>query len=319
MKQRDVLYGYLRTLVICSLFLGILSGCGWIEPQNYTGFGEQDGGRQAVIWMLSDIQPPAPSEHVFFEQAIDEVRRNLGSIDIGLMAGDLLKSRADDSEFRWFLNTRSRSQVANWYEIAGNHDVRSAPTFHKYFPHPDHYGVRLGNLLILLLSDTSTDSASHISEQAFAWWQEMVASNQDKIIITVSHAQLRHSGLFSSIIPSRQIVDSARFEEVLKNYRVDLWISGHSHLRQGWAGTANCNKALGGTCFVNVSAIARTALAGNESRFLYLADGKDTAWIRSRNHRDEQFNPRLDLPLSLGHVFSWSQEPPQLILPPDSL
>lgn len=306
--------------LIASLFLlqVMLAGCGWIEPGKYSTVDANKQARELVIWMLSDIQPPIAADHVDLERAIVDVNQNIEQVDIGIMAGDLVKSRAQEDEFRWFLDTRNRSRVSYWYEVAGNHDMRSQPLFSSFFPRPEYYGVRIGNLLILLLSDTSTDSASHITDEAFSWWRDMVMAHQDYIVITVSHASLRHSGLLGSIIPSRQIVDSDRFEEVLRNFRVDLWVSGHTHLPQGWAGTATCNDELSGSCFINVSSIARKPLVGSESRFLYLEEGSNKGWIRSREHSKNKFNPGLDLPIELSHRFRWSGEEPWIILPPDS-
>jgi predicted phosphodiesterase len=274
-----------------------------------------DQGRALVIWMLSDIQPSTPAERVLFEQTIGDVNDHVGRVDMAVIAGDLVKSRSRDDDFTWFLSTRNRSKVRHWYEIAGNHDVRSEPLFHRYFPRPAYYGVEIGNILFLLLSDELPSSKTDISEEAFRWWRDMVFRNQDRIIITVTHGQLENSGLLGSSFASRQIAGSARFEKVLQEAGVAVWASGHTHLPQGLPGTANVNEELDGTCFINVSSINSGPFTYSQSRFLVFEEGSDRLLIRSRNHHLGRFDEGLDILLPLNKPFKSGQEPSLVTAP----
>ncbi|MFH0781884.1 MAG: metallophosphoesterase [Pseudomonadota bacterium] len=273
-------------------------------------------GQKLVVWMLSDIQPEVPAERSLFEKAIADVNSNVAQVDLGVIAGDLLKSRSRDEDFAWFLRTRNRSKVPHWYEIAGNHDVRSMPLFHHYFPRPSWYSVEIGNILLLLLSDESTASKTDISDAAFRWWRDMVVANQKKIIITVTHGQLQGSGLLGSSFASRQIKGSERFEKVLKGAGVAVWASGHVHLPQGLPGTVSIQKELGGTCFVNVSSIDTGPFMSSQSRFLIFEDGSDQLLIRSRNHSTGRFDEELDIFLHLDKPFAFSGKESSLIFAP---
>lgn len=292
----------------------LLSGCS-VAPTGRLDEGGPavGGGRRLVMWMLSDIQPPTSAERIQFEHAIDDVNAHVAQVDLAVIAGDLLKSRSQDEAFAWFLTTRNRARVPVWYEIAGNHDVRSGERFRRYFQNPSHYAVEIGNLLLLLLSDELPSSETDISDQAFAWWREMVERNQDRIIITVTHGQLEGSGLLGSSIDSRIIAGSERFEEVLRERRVAIWASGHTHLPQGLPGTVSRREDLGGTLFVNVSSIDEGLLMDSQSRFFYFEDGSDKVVIRSRNHNKGRFDSDLDLELALGKPFVWQGEWPRVI------
>lgn len=235
------------------------------------------------------------------------------SIDMAVIAGDLLKSRSGDEAFNWFLETRAKALVRHWYEIAGNHDVRSSPYFHQYFPRPPAYGVSFGNVLMLLLSDTEPTSETEISEVSFQWWRRMVLEHRERILLTVSHAQLRGSGLLGSIFPSRVIVDSQRFEEVLRQAPVILWASGHTHLPHRLPGTFACREELGGSCFVNVSAIDAGGFGASESRFLLFSEGSDRLLIRSRDHDRRRFSEDLDIVVTLPQPFVYPEEQPHLL------
>ena len=299
-------------IILISLCNFILAGCAAVPHGNFTDRDVDGGtGKNMVVWMLSDIHPKTTDDRKIFEAAVTDMNENVGSVNMAVIAGDLLKSRSSTSAFDWFMQTRNRSTVADWYQIAGNHDVRSGSIFKDFFPLPPYYAVKVGNILFLCLSDTSVSSRTDIEDEGFVWWEEMVKSNKDKIIITITHAQLEGSGLLGSILNSRIISQSERFEEVLKREHVVLWASGHTHLPQGLSGAANISKKLGGTCFLNVSSISDESFLDSESRVLYFKDGSDIVWIRSRNHGKKEFNSALDIPVSLGKKFYWLGERPQ--------
>lgn len=301
---------------ILSVLLLILAGCTALPTGKY-GSAEKEipASRRLVIWMLSDIQPVSPDRHFVFERAIEDVNTHVGQVDMAVVAGDLLKSRSREEEFEWFIATRNRSKVKSWFEIAGNHDVRSLDNFRRYFPRPAYYAVSVGNILLLLLSDESPASETEVSDAAFVWWRDMVMRNRDRIIITVTHAQLRHSGLVGSFVSSRRIKDDHRFEEVLRKERVSLWASGHSHLPHAWSGTVSIQRDLGGTCFVNVSSICEGTMLDSQSRFLEFEEGSNVLWLRSRNHTQGRFENSLDIPLQLHTPFVWDGAAAEVIEP----
>lgn len=291
----------------------ILSGCVSVQNVSFHETEAHFSKRQFLIWILSDIHPKSTVERNVFETAVADVNENIGAVDMGIMAGDLLKSRSNDDDFNWFIETRKKANVTNWYQIAGNHDVRSGPIFYKYFPQAQYYAMTYGNLLFLFLSDQSTAARTDISDDAFLWWKNMVESNRKKIIITVSHGQLKKSGLTGSIVPSRVIHNSKRFEKVLQQEKVALWVSGHSHLPHAISGSGTTNEDLGGTYFVNVASISDDLIFDSESRFFYFHDGSDVVWIRSRNHSKQLFNTDLDIQIPLGRSFSSSSGKAQVL------
>ena len=263
--------------------------------------------------MLSDIQPESIATRKDFENAVNDVSSNVPGVDLAVIAGDLLQSRSTAEDFDWFIKTQENAHIPDWFELAGNHDVRNHVLFQKYFPRPAHYAVSIGNVLILLLSDETPSSGTNISGPAFEWWKNQVLAHPDRIILTVTHAPLRHSGLFTSVVANRRIQDSRPFEEVLKKARVTLWASGHSHLPQGFYRTSYVNPKLGGTCFVNVSAIRDAAFKDSQSRFLIFTEGSQTLWIRSRNHTTGRFDPRLDIALTLDRPFHEDENGPRIL------
>lgn len=304
-----------RASASACLLLGVLLvfGSCTVPPAIREGAAPKLPSRSYVVWMLSDIQPPQKEERRRFERTIADVSRAGLTIDLAVIAGDLLKSRSQDEAFAWFLATRAAARVTRWFEIAGNHDRRSSPLFERYFPVPPAYGMSFGNVLMLLLSDSDPSSETEISEESFQWWQGMVRSHPERILLTVSHGQLAGSGLLGSIFPSRVIVDSARFEEVLREYPVSLWASGHTHLPHRLPGTFACREELGGSCFVNVSAIDAGSFGASESRFLVFTEGSDRLLIRSRDHDRGRFNDDLEIVVNLPQPFVYPQEEAQVI------
>lgn len=97
-----------------------------------------------------------------------------------------------------------------------------------------------------------------------------------------------------------------------------VWASGHVHLPQGLAGTVNVQEELGGTCFVNVSAIDTGPFIGSQSRFLIFEEGSNQLLMRSRNHSLAGFDEGLDVVLTLDKPFVMpSGGEPLLIIAPE--
>lgn len=297
------------------VFFIVLPGCADVPTVPYEDLSSEGSARQLTLWMLSDIQPRNEVERSDFEQAVDDINNGVKQVDMAVIAGDILRSRSQRSAFEWFAGARRKSKVKHWFEIAGNHDVRSGEIFRRFFPSPVYYGVEIGNVLLLLLSDESVSSSTAISDSAFDWWRKMVEKNRDRILLTVTHGHLRDSGLLGAAIASRRVEGSERFEGVLRTGRVALWVSGHTHLPQGMTGTISIRNDLGGTCFVNVSSIDSNSFMDSQSRLFIFKDGSDIVWIRSRNHTKRIFEPNLDYPIRLEKPFVWKGGQPRVLFP----
>ena len=247
------------------------------------------------VWALSDIQPRNRREKTHFLQAVDEVNRNVTDIDLAVVAGDLVK-RPSRERYEWYLSVRGRSYVERWYEVAGNHDLKSdgGALFRELVQPRMHYSFAVEDLLFIMISDEEPGAPTDISEETFEWWRRLVEENQDKIIVVVTHAPLEGSRIPLSHVGRRQIKGSERFRRVLERYRVDLWLNGHNHVPHWFPYDVNRVDELGGTVFVNVSAIRKEFMKHSESRILEFRCGSDQVVIRSRDHTEERFNEHLE-------------------------
>jgi hypothetical protein len=141
-----------------------------------------------------------------------------------------------------------------------------------------------------MISNERPGKQTYISDETFQWWEDLVINNQDKIIITVTHGALEGSGIAASHLERLVIKDSERFSNVLKKYKVDIWISGHSHFPGWFPKMYLTNKNFGGTTFVDLGAIRKDFLTGSESRIFYFQPGSSIALMKTRNHYDRKFN-----------------------------
>lgn len=161
--------------------------------------------------------------------------------DIALHLGDLSGSQGapDDEEGREVVRqfgALKQHRREHFYNLAGNHDA-SGPReeaqwwFRKWIdpvgeqtefsgvdprrrPWPvtgtwERYSVRIGNLLILMLSDRNDGGppvgrgerggypAGAVSGETFAWWQQQVEANRDAVIITCHHHMLKETTVAS--------------------------------------------------------------------------------------------------------------------------
>ncbi len=284
--------------------------CAGRDIRQFTISGPEAARDTLAVWALSDIQPARTSQRSHFEDAIADINEAAPSASLGIVAGDIVHHKDSGSVYKWYLESRAKAKIRHWFEIPGSHDTNDIENYRKYIRKPAHYSVRLGNLLMLFMGDEGDGPRQRISDMTFRWWQEMVANNQDRIIITVTHAMLEESGLFGSMMPENSIEDSSRFAGVLRRYRVDLWLCGHKHIPAYFNGKWKAQDDLKGTLFVNVSAIIKDPPAGSQSSLLIFRKGLSYCMVRARNHEYRKWEKKADTLFELGRPFEWDGAPP---------
>jgi predicted phosphodiesterase len=258
------------------------------------------------IWLLSDIQPKKQEQRKQFEKAINDINKNVSDIDFAIVAGDIVQ-QANEEDFDWYLSTKPSSYLKEWYEIAGNHDVKrdNGELYKKKINEKFSYSIIKGNILFIFMSDEITSSETDISDETFNWWKDLVINNQDMIIVTVTHAPLEGSGILFSSFKRRQIKDSKRFTDVLKKYKVDIWLSGHVHVPQWFPYVVGRGERYNGTMFINVAGIRPEALGlkQSESRIMIFVCGSNKVLLKSRNHTGREYNQDLEVVFRLSRQY----------------
>jgi len=258
------------------------------------------------IWVLSDIQPKNEKQKRDFRKAIDDVNKNISDIDFAIVVGDIVND-VEEKDFDWYLSAKPSSYIKDWYEIAGNHDLKlgRGEGYRRKINETLHFSLVKGNILFIFMSNEARGKPTYISDETFEWWRNLVVNNQDKIIVVITHAPLDGSGIPYASIKDRQVLDSRRFTDVLKDYRVDIWLSGHLHLPHSFTNNIVAKKEYNGTVFVNVSSI-RTELWGlkdSESRIVAFTCGSDEVVISSRNHAKEKYEDNLEAVLQISKEY----------------
>jgi hypothetical protein len=223
--------------------------------------------------------------------------------DMAVFGGDIVQHSHFREMFLWFMEVRKILPVREWYEIAGNHEWRAINEYRTIVRSDLRYAVQKGNILFLLMSNEEAGRRSHISDDTFRWWEEKVRTGSGNIIITVTHGNLEGSGLISSSLERLTIINSERFRKVLRQHRVDIWISGHSHF-PGWMPKMHYrNDDLGGTVFIDTGAIRRDFMTSIESRLLFFTPGSATAILRYRDHLHRSYFTTSGYRIPLSHPF----------------
>ncbi len=266
-----------------------------------------------VLWAFGDIQPRNQKERLCFEIAVDDIA-HMKNIDASICVGDIAQYgdeyRAEDA-YIWFYNIYSRAGIPDLYEIAGNHDARNIDAYLKATKKPLHYAVQYGNLIIILLSDEKDSSGSDISDGAFNWWRNLVETNRDKNIITVTHSHLGGSGFIYNLISYRNVQGSERFTEILKKEKVELWLCGHTHIPSFLGLSKRQIGSLNDTVFMNVASIREDYwFSSAESRIISLKQGSDIMTVQIRNHRDKKFRCLLEQRVKLKAKFEYDGKGP---------
>lgn len=278
-----------KLLAIFTLFFSCFTICALGNTS------EDNPDKELKIWFLSDIQPRNQKERKDFENAVKEINKNVTDIDFAVVAGDIVDMTTEDS-FDWYIDAKNKSYIKEWYEIAGNHDLKpdEGVLYKKKLNSQLNYTVTKNNLLMIFMSDEKRSSASDISNETFNWWKKLVINNQDKIIFVITHAPLKGSGITFSSFNRRNIIDSNRFTKMLKSNGVDLWLSGHLHIPHSIVSNFTSNKKFKNTKFLNISSIRRELMGfkDSESFIISLNCGSSLVEIKSRNHTRSSYNKK---------------------------
>ncbi len=290
----------LLLLVLTSCRIGYTSGKELTEDRWYAP------EETLTVWALADIQPRNGSHREAFEAAVEDINENVPGVDMAIVAGDIVHL-TEEEVFDWYIETRDGSYIGEWYEIIGNHDLKSdrGKLFKEKLREDVDYAVTKGNILFIFMSDSERGKATEIPDEVFEWWKDLVINNQDKIIVVTTHAPLKGSGIPFSFIRERQVIDSERFTEVMKDYNVDLWLSGHLHVPNGIMNNTVTKEEYGGADFIHISSIRPEFLGikESESRVLTFVCGSDKVLVRSRNHHDRDYSPGLDEVFTLSKPY----------------
>ncbi len=213
MNKRFIPLLILLIFTIASCHVGSLSGkelteADWFVPEE-----------TLTVWALSDTHIKNEKHMKPFRNAVEDVNDNVPDVDMAINAGDVADFPTVES-YDLYIKARDGSYIKEWYEIIGNHDYKTdkGNIFRKKLRGggDGHYTVEKGNILFIFLSNEDRGKATVITDETFEWWKDLVIKNQDKIIVVTSHAPLQGSGIMFSAIDERQITDSKRFREVLK-------------------------------------------------------------------------------------------------------
>jgi hypothetical protein len=268
-----------------------------------------------TIWAHSDIQPENNDDRKYYELALDDVKNNFPPVSMAIVAGDIVQGEKSKNTFLWYLEVRKKVNIPYWYEIAGNHDARNFANYFHYVRKPLCYAVKQGNVAIIFLSDEVNSSPTEISDTTFEWWKKLVTENQDKTIITVTHAYLKKSALFGHSFYRSNILKSERFVRVLKQSRVDLWLAGHTSAPDIGSNKMNVLKELHNIMFLNISSIRSDMGIDVSSRLIIFEQGSDIMTIKTRNHEEKKFPKDRVYRIKLRAPFKNTTSKPEILVP----
>ena len=250
----------------------------------------QERSRQVLVF--SDIHIGHIADGVdgseWMARALKELRENQIRVDYAMALGDIAH-HANADAFKAYKQLKKQSGIETWFELAGNHEygkegledyeavVRSA----KPYAHID------GNLAWFVISDEAKGVPGNISDETFDWLKKAIAENQDKIVIVCSH-QLVHNTIRKSEDAQRYIHPKEKIAEMLKAYRVDLWMCGHEHHRPY---SKQEIRRVNNTTFINVASMSH-AYGSKESQsfLLQFKQGAKSIVARRRVHDRQEFS-----------------------------
>ena len=220
----------------------------------------------------------------------------------------------------------------------------------------ERYSFQVGNILFLMMSDINEPSQTIgrgdlggnpggvVSGETLRWWQSMVESHRDCIIVSVHHYMLKDTtvasgeweGMRKDVDGNWQshyhgykpqgsprgasylyfvdsVPDACAFENYLREHprSVDIWLGGHTHTHPDdtYGGKAHVETKWE-THFINAASLTRYhgQLSVPKSRLITFTKGRPEARVRCYMHTSE-FLPqgwydRAERTLTLSRPFS---------------
>ena len=164
-----------KTVLIILVF--ILGACYMGKPAKMAVERIASRGPQNTlrIWALSDIQPKDDGQREEFENAIEDINKTVPDIGLAIVAGDIVDD-ADENDFDWYVSTKTSSYIKDWYELAGNHDLKldRGEGYRRKIRQDFHYSFTRGNILFIIMSDEVRGKPKEISDKAFEWWKDKI-------------------------------------------------------------------------------------------------------------------------------------------------
>jgi hypothetical protein len=233
----------------------------------------------------------------WFARALDDLDRNVRSIDYALTLGDITHD-GDRGSLSRYLELRDRSTITDWFELAGNHEHHRGGIAHYQelvgssapYLHID------GNMVWLFVSDDNKHCSGIVSEHSREWLHERLARHRDKVIILCTHQPppdtvRRSDEHYFSLHPHGAVT------EILERYPIALHVCGHEHHRPYGRG---CISEGGETPVINVASINHAYETGDSgSMILEIEDGGKEIIARRRNHDRHRYRQRFEVRIPL--------------------
>ncbi len=256
--------------------------------------------RQVLV--LSDIHIGYQADGVdgaeWFDRALKELKTNQVPIDYAMALGDLAHT-ATEAAYKTYLDIRNKSQIAKWFEIAGNHEwhgnevknyealVRSIKP-HSYLD---------GNIAWFFVSDEDAGTPGLMSQETIDWLRSGLEKHKDDVKIVCTH-QLVHDTVRASTNKERCIHPKEKIAKILADFPVDLWMCGHEHHRP-YSKEEILRKA--GTTFLNVASMSHAYnTKESQSYVLRFEEGAKQITARRRVHDVQDFAKEYDLVIPLN-------------------
>jgi 3',5'-cyclic AMP phosphodiesterase CpdA len=254
------------------------------------------------FWFLSDLHcghmEDGKDGAGWFKAACEDLHANHISISRAFTLGDLTH-HGNEVQLKSYLQVRSSSGIAEWCELAGNHEYAKNQNINAYeelVRSIQPYSVLVGNVRVIMLSDEQGGVEGNLSDHTCLWLEEELAKHQDQVTIVCSH-QLVKGTVMASQQKARHLHPADRIQDIISKSKIDLWLCGHEHHSPY---SPQHSVRLDRTTYINVASINHAYGTGSsQSSVIELIPGARELIIRRRDHDKQQFLPEHEVRVPL--------------------
>ncbi|MFC1671564.1 metallophosphoesterase family protein [Planctomycetota bacterium] len=244
--------------------------------------------------------------------SVEDVAQNIGGIDYAVNIGDLTHQSLD-GQLNTYVKIREGSGIDRWYEMSGNHDMKSVArgAFADIGGCARYWSLIDGNMAFFSLPAERGNAAGLFVPEVDSWLREVIAPHEDKNIIICAH-QFPYDTVDRSTRPERCLYPKSAVHQFLNDVRIDLWLGGHIH---SGPRTREATVTRGSTTFINVASVSHTY--GTEVCNSFVLDIEHESWqigARCRDHDHQSFVDDQELRVGLTHMIRLDESEPVFTL-----
>lgn len=262
------------------------------------------------IWVCADPHTGHVSDGKdggeWFREAVEDICGLEERVDFALCLGDM-SYQSLEQELQTYRAVSRESCISRWYEIPGNHDMKSvfSGLYESVIGCPRYWRITDGNTVFISLPAERGNAAGLLVPEVQEWLEQTIGECRQMNIVICAH-QFPYGTVEHSTRSERCLYPRDSVERLINTVPIDAWLGGHIHSGKRTPAAAVRKNSI---TYINVASVSHTYHTEICNSFLLeFTEGERTVRALCRDHDHGAFIPEqsLEIPLRFPAVLDRS-------------